>query len=168
MPRLLNNICNVYTFVSHRKKNAEDSGDFSGSCSDTYTDRYNATFMTNSTCQSPEAVAQLQSSCSGVAALYNPGIVGYVFLLIGATLQLLGVCSWCGVRPEARANLPLLCTGCNIHWVAGLVLVVWGVFWLAVSSALLSIAFGLVFIFFLPCLLAPCAGAIGVRSHCYT
>lgn len=154
------------SYSPDRNKDADKSGDYSGSCSETYTDSTNATFRTNSSCQSPEAVADFQSTCKDISHSYVPGRIGYFFIFVGATLQLLGVCSWCGVRLEAGANYPLLCTGFNIHWIAGLALLMWGCYWIAAASAFLFLFFASVALFFLPCLLAPAAGAIGVRINC--
>merc|ERR1711865_879973 len=99
---------------------AEEKGDFSGSCSESNDapEYGNATHATNNSCQSPEAMADALETCNTIASIYTTGRIGYAFLLIGCTLQLLGVCSWCGIKKDARSNCPLLCTGCNIHWIA--------------------------------------------------
>ena len=144
----------------NQAENADETGDYSGSCGDEY-----ISGSTNSSCQSPEASNQGTATCKEAAQKYMPGYIGYFFLLIGATLQLLGVCSWCGVKPEARSNVNLLCSGCNIHWIAGLVLLIWGCTYLAAYSAALSMFFGIVAAYLLPCLIAPCAGIIGVRIN---
>ena len=144
----------------NQAENADETGDYSGSCGDEY-----ISGSTNSSCQSPEASNQGTATCKEAAQKYMPGYIGYFFLLIGATLQLLGVCSWCGVKPEARSNVNLLCSGCNIHWIAGLVLLIWGCLYLMQYSAALSMFFGIVAAYLLPCLIAPCAGIIGVRIN---
>jgi len=145
----------------NQAENADETGDYSGSCGDEY-----ISGSTNSSCQSPEASNQGTATCKEAAQKYMPGYIGYFFLLIGATLQLLGVCSWCGVKPEARSNVNLLCSGCNIHWIAGLVLLIWGCLYLIQYSAALSMFFGIVAAYLLPCLIAPCAGIIGLASIC--
>ena len=101
-------------------------------------------------------------TCNAVGAAYNVGTVGYVALLIGCTLQLLGVCSWCGVKKDARANIPLLCTGCNIHWIAGLVVLIWGAFWMF-ATPLFFMFFSFIALYFLPCILGVPAGLVAVR-----
>merc|ERR1711865_327270 len=57
-------------------------------------------------------------------------------------------------------------TGCNIHWIAGLVLMIWGLFWMFATpfGTLLFLFFAYVIIFFLPCVLAIPVGIISLVS----
>ena len=107
-------------------------------------------------------MADALETCNTIAGYYTLGRIGYAFLLIGCTLQLLGVCSWCGVKKDARSNCPLLCTGCNIHWIAGLVLMIWGAFWM-LGNPVFLFYFSFVAHFFLPCMLGVPAGIVAVR-----
>merc|ERR1711865_734299 len=123
------------------------------------------THATNNSCQSPEAMADALETCNTIASIYTTGRIGYAFLLIGCTLQLLGVCSWCGVKKDARSNCPLLCTGCNIHWIAGLVLMIWGAFWM-LGNPVFLFYFSFVAHFFLPCMLGVPAGIVALVNIC--
>ena len=113
----------------------------------------------NSTCQSPAAAAKGLAACARIAGGYTLGYVGNLFVMFGALAQLVGVCSWCGVKREDHANTNVLCAGCNIHWIAGVITMIWGLYWFAAFPL-----FMLVWPLFLPCFIAPCVGILGVST----
>merc|ERR1711865_1262331 len=157
-----------------QSKNAYEDGDFSGSsCSEISPENSdnnyeNTTHATNYSCQNPEATASAMETCNAVGGTYNVARIGYVALAIGCMLQLVGVCSWCGVKKDARSNIPLLCTGCNMHWVAGLTLMIWGCYWMFATpyGTMLFLFFAYIVAYFLPCLLAIPVGIISLVNIC--
>ena len=121
----------------------------------------------NVTCQSPEAVAKGLKTCKRIAGNYAIGYTGNIFVMIGAGAQLVGVCSWFpkpfGVGKEEHANTKVLCAGCNTHWIAGLVVMIWSISWFLRLNIVLAYAIAGGFV--TPCLIGPVVGCMGVSNR---